>query len=75
MCVLYRGPWVCELRSHLYASVETGQHWTLSVQRLRPVPQDERPEQTAHQTQTKAGESRPASVDGGERLQRFVRGQ
>lgn len=50
---------MCELWGHLDASVETGQHRTLSVQRLRPVPQDERPEQTPHQTQTQAGESRP----------------
>ena len=48
---------MCELRSHLHASVETRQHRTLPVQRLRAVPQDERPEQTAHQTQAQAGES------------------
>lgn len=53
---------MCKLRSHLHAPVETGQHRTLSVQRLWLVPQDERPEQTAHQTQTQAGESSTLSV-------------
>ena len=48
-----------ELRGHVHASVETRQHRTLPVQRLRPLPQDERPEPTADQTQAQAGESRP----------------
>lgn len=57
-----RGPRVCKLWSHLYASVETWQHRTLPVQCLRTVPQDERPEQTTHQTQTQAGESHPLQL-------------
>lgn len=57
-CVFFiRGPWVCKLWSHLNASVETWQHRTLPVQRLRALPQDERPEQTTYQTQTQTGES------------------
>lgn len=55
---------MCELRSHLHTSVETRQHWTLLVQRLRAVSQDERAEQAAHQTQTQAGESHQCLMRG-----------
>lgn len=54
--LLLRGPRVCELRRHVHTSVETGQHRTLLVQRLRTLPQDERTEQATDQTQAQAGE-------------------
>ena len=47
---------VCELRLHLHPAVATGWHGPLPVQRLRPVPQDERTEQTPHQAAAETGE-------------------
>lgn len=46
-----RGPWMCKLWRHLHPSVATGWYRPLPVQRLWPVPQDERPEPTTHQAQ------------------------
>lgn len=71
-CVFFtRGPRVCKLWSHLHTSVEAWQHRTLPVQCLRAVPQDERTEQTSHQTQTQAGESRQCN-NGRERISERV---
>lgn len=50
--IICRGPWMCKLRCHLHPSVATGRYRALPVQRLWTVPQDERPEPTAHQAQT-----------------------
>lgn len=46
-----------QLRGHVHTAVEARQHRALPVQRLRALPQDERTEQTADQTETQAGES------------------
>lgn len=58
LCVLFliRGSWVRQLRGHIHTAVEARQHRALPVQRLRALPQDERTEQTADQTETQAGE-------------------
>lgn len=53
---------MCELRRHVHPAVAAGRHRTLPVQRLRPLPQDERPEQTSHQAQAQTGESRPKAI-------------
>ena len=47
---------MCELWRDLHSAVETGRQWSLSLQRLWPLLQDERPEQAAHQTQAETGE-------------------
>lgn len=48
---------MCKLRGHLDSSVATGRYRPLLVQRLWTLPQDERAEPTAYQTQTQTGES------------------
>ena len=48
---------MCKLRCHLHPSVAAGWYRPLPVQRLRTVPQDERPEPTAYQAETQTGES------------------
>jgi len=44
-----------QLRRDVHTSVASRRHRTLSVQRLRTLPQDERTEPTAHQTETTTG--------------------
>ena len=65
LCVFYRRPGilgghgeqgVCELRGHVHTLVATGWHGPLPVQRLRPVQQDERHEQTSHQAAAENGQ-------------------
>lgn len=58
---LCRGPWVRELRCHVHPSVAAGRDGPLPVQRLRTLPQDERPEPAPHQAQTETGEFHPCS--------------
>lgn len=50
-----RRPRVRELRGHLYAAVAPRRHWSLPVQCLRTLPQDERTKQAAHQAQEAVG--------------------
>lgn len=50
-----RGSRVRELRSYFDASLETGRHRPLPLQRLRALLQDERPESTPHQAETTPG--------------------
>lgn len=45
-----------ELWSHLHPAVAAGRDGPLPLQRVRPVPQDERPEQTPYQAQAQTGE-------------------
>jgi len=47
---------VCELWRHIDATVATRWNGTLSVQRLWPVLQNERPEPTPDQAKAKTGE-------------------
>ena len=65
LCVFCRRPGVlgghgeqgvCELRGHVHALVATGRHGPLPVQRLRSLQQDERHEQTPHQTAAENGQ-------------------
>lgn len=46
-----------QLRLRVHAAVAQGRHRTLPVQRLRPLPQDERHQQAAHQTTETTGEA------------------
>lgn len=46
---------MCKLRGHVDAPLEAGRYGPLPVQRLRTVPQDERHQQTSHQTSAAAG--------------------
>lgn len=46
---------VRELRGHVHSAVEAGRYGPLSVQRLRPLSQDERAESPSHQAQAAAG--------------------
>lgn len=48
---------MCELRSHLHPAVAAGRNGPLPLQRVRPVPQDERPEPTPYQAKAQTGES------------------
>lgn len=59
---LCRGPWVRELRRHVHPSVAAGRDGPLPVQRLRTLPQDERPEPAPHQAQTETGEFHPPQL-------------
>lgn len=52
---LNRGQRVCELWSHSHPPVAPGWYGPLPVQRLRTVPQDERPKQTSDQAQEETG--------------------
>lgn len=47
-----------QLRCHLHASVAPGRHGTLFVQRVRPVPQDERHEPASGQARQEIGRVR-----------------
>ncbi|XP_052494101.1 endothelial transcription factor GATA-2 isoform X1 [Budorcas taxicolor] len=47
-------PGVRQLRGHGHPSVAAGRHRALPVQRLRPLPQDERAEPATHQAQAEA---------------------
>ena len=47
---------MCQLWRYINPAVETGWERSLPVQRLRPLLQDERAEQAAHQTKAKTGE-------------------
>ena len=51
-----RGSRVRELRCHVHSTVASRRHRTLPVQRLRTLPQDERPESTSHQAETTTGQ-------------------
>lgn len=51
-----RGPRVCELRREQHATVATRRHGPLPVQRVRPLPQDQRSQPTARQAEQTAGE-------------------
>jgi len=53
-----RRPGVCQLRCDLHAAVAPRWHRTLSVQRMRTVPQNERHEQTACQAGKEIGRLR-----------------
>jgi hypothetical protein len=46
---------VRELRRHIDTPLETGRHRSLSLQRLWPLLQDERPESTPHQAEATPG--------------------
>lgn len=46
-----------QLWLRVHAAVAQGRHRTLPVQRLRPLPQDERHQQTAHQTAETTGKT------------------
>lgn len=46
-----------QLRLRVDAAVAQGRHRALPVQRLRPLPQDERHQQAAHQTTETTGET------------------
>ncbi len=46
-----------QLRLRVHAAVAQGRHRTLPLQRLRPVPQDERNQQAAHQTTETPGKA------------------
>lgn len=46
-----------QLWLRVHAAVAQGRHRTLSVQRLRPLPQDERHQQATHQTAETTGET------------------
>ncbi len=48
---------MCELRSHLHPAVAAGRNGPLPLQRVRPVPQDERPEPAPYQAKAQTGES------------------
>lgn len=48
---------MCKLWCHVHPAVAAGRYRPLPVQRLRTVPQDERPEPTTYQAQTETGES------------------
>jgi len=50
-----RGSRVRELRRHIDTPLETRRHWSLPLQRLRALLQDERSESTPHQTETTPG--------------------
>ena len=54
--VLCGGPGVRQLWSDLHAAVATGRHRPLPVQRVRPLPQDERTQPTSHQAATTSGQ-------------------
>lgn len=47
---IWRGSGVRQLRGNFYTVVAKGRHWSLSLQRMRALSQDERHESTAHQT-------------------------
>ena len=51
-----RGSRVRELRCHVHSTVASRRHRTLPVQRMRTLPQDERPESTSHQAETTTGQ-------------------
>jgi len=51
-----RGARMRQLRCDVYAALAQRWQWTLPVQRLRVVLQDEWSEQAAHQAQKKTGE-------------------
>lgn len=53
---------VCELRRNVDPALEAGWHWTLPLQRLWPLLQDEWTEQTTHQTQEEAGKSKHSNL-------------
>lgn len=53
---VHRGTGVRQLRLRVHAAVAPGRHRPLPVQRLRPVPQDERRQQAAHQAAETTGE-------------------
>jgi hypothetical protein len=44
---------MCQLWRNLDAPVAQGRHWTLPVQRMWPLLQNEWPKSTTHQTETK----------------------
>lgn len=46
-----------QLWLRVHAAVAQGRHRALPVQRLRPLPQDERHQQAAHQTAETTGET------------------
>lgn len=64
----HRGPGVCQLWLRVHAAVAQGRHRALPVQRLWPVPQDERHQPAAHQTTEATGKTSP-------HLQRELPGQ
>ncbi len=53
----YRWERMCELWRYFYPTLEERWQWTLSLQRLWPLLQDERTEQATDQTKEKAGKS------------------
>lgn len=57
--VLFRRARMCELRGNLYATLAARRNWALPLQRLRPVPQNERTQPTSHQTEKTTGEYWP----------------
>lgn len=54
---VHGGQRVRQLRLRVHAAVAQGRHRTLSVQRVRPLPQDERHQQAAHQATETAGKT------------------
>lgn len=57
------GQRVRQLRIRVHAAVAQGRHRTLLVQRLRPLPQDERHQQAAHQTPETTGKTKTTRCD------------
>lgn len=51
-----------QLRLRVHAAVAQGRHRTLPVQRLRPLPQDERHQQAAHQTAETTGKTQRTAL-------------
>jgi len=66
---------VRELRRHVDTPLETGRDWSLPLQRLRPLLQDERPESTPHQAEATPGKylSCLAAVTDDERVRTSTR--
>lgn len=58
---VHRGQGVRQLRLRVHAAVAPGRHRTLPVQRLRPLPQDERHQQATHQATEAPGKTHESS--------------